>query len=110
MQAKFIRTGLHDLVAGRLHSADDGIVRGGRGKPAPDLFLAAAASAGIAPESCLVIEDSLHGVRAAEAAGMQCLGYCPHDNGTHLQAAGAIPFHHLPLLPDLLRVALEAGA
>ena len=110
MQAKFIRTGLHDLVAGRLHSADDVIVRGGRGKPAPDLFLAAAASAGIAPESCLVIEDSLHGVRAAEAAGMQCLGYCPHDNGTHLQAAGAIPFHHLPLLPDLLRVALEAGA
>ncbi|MCF7731944.1 MAG: HAD family phosphatase [Akkermansiaceae bacterium] len=39
-------------------------------KPAPDLFLAAAARLGVEPASCLVIEDSLNGVIAARAAGM----------------------------------------
>lgn len=41
------------------------------GKPAPDLFLFAADQMGVAPESCLVIEDSLPGVRAAQAAKMR---------------------------------------
>jgi HAD superfamily hydrolase (TIGR01509 family) len=108
MQAKFGRTGLSDLVAGRLHSSDDVIALGGRGKPAPDLFLAAAA--GVPSGACLVVEDSLHGVRAAAAAGMQCLGFSPHDDGLHLAAAGAIPFHDLALLPALFCAALEAGA
>lgn len=39
-------------------------------KPAPDIFLAAARAAGGTPERCLVIEDSVAGVRAARAAGM----------------------------------------
>jgi HAD superfamily hydrolase (TIGR01509 family) len=43
-----------------------------RGKPAPDIFLATAAAAGVDPANALVIEDSLHGVRAAKAAGMTC--------------------------------------
>lgn len=104
MQAKFGRTGLLPLVAGRLHSADDVIARGGRGKPAPDLFLAAAG--GVPSEACLVIEDSLHGVRAAAAAGMQCLGFSRHDTGERLVAAGAVPFHDLMALPALFRAAL----
>lgn len=41
-----------------------------RGKPAPDLFLLVAARMGVAPERCLVVEDSLTGVRAGLAAGM----------------------------------------
>jgi HAD superfamily hydrolase (TIGR01509 family) len=110
MEAKFTRTGLKDLVAGRLHSSDDVIAVGGRGKPAPDLFLAAAACAGVPPASCLVVEDSTHGVRAALAAGMQCLGYAAHDDGARLRDAGAVPFHRLMLLPDLLRIALAGGA
>lgn len=42
-----------------------------RGKPAPDLFLHAAKSMGVSPLHCLVIEDSLPGVKAALAAGMR---------------------------------------
>lgn len=41
-----------------------------KGKPAPDLFLYAAAKMGADPANCLVIEDSLTGIRAAHAAGM----------------------------------------
>ena len=40
------------------------------GKPAPDLFLLAAERMGVAPAQCLVFEDSLLGIRAAERAGM----------------------------------------
>ncbi|WP_050515156.1 HAD family phosphatase [Streptomyces rimosus] len=43
------------------------------GKPAPDLFLHAAHSLGIAPERCLVLEDSVPGVEAAARAGMRCV-------------------------------------
>ncbi|MEA2518516.1 MAG: hypothetical protein QOF49_596, partial [Chloroflexota bacterium] len=45
------------------------------GKPAPDLFLHAAAAMGVVPASCAVIEDSRHGVAAARAAGMRAFGY-----------------------------------
>lgn len=52
-------------------------------KPAPDLFLYAAQKMGVAPERCLVIEDSIFGVRAARAAGMDVLGITGvhHDPG-----------------------------
>jgi beta-phosphoglucomutase len=43
------------------------------GKPAPDLFLRGAAVANVAPETCIVIEDSHHGIEAAAAAGMGCV-------------------------------------
>ena len=39
-------------------------------KPSPDIFLRAAAGLGVAPETCLAVEDSYNGVRAAHAAGM----------------------------------------
>jgi HAD superfamily hydrolase (TIGR01509 family) len=44
-----------------------------RGKPAPDLFLAAAKQLRVVAEGCVVIEDSSYGVRAALAAGMRCI-------------------------------------
>jgi HAD superfamily hydrolase (TIGR01509 family) len=61
------RTGLYDRFAGRIFSAD----QVSRGKPAPDVFLLAA----VAPEQCVVIEDSPFGVAAARAAGMRTLGF-----------------------------------
>ena len=45
----------------------------GNGKPAPDIFLAAAKALTVAPEKCLVLEDSNAGVQAAVAAGMSVL-------------------------------------
>ncbi|OKJ52482.1 hydrolase [Streptomyces sp. CB02009] len=47
----------------------------GRGKPAPDLFLHAASRMGVAPDRCVVVEDSRLGVQAAVAAGMDVYGF-----------------------------------
>lgn len=59
-----------------------------RGKPAPDLFLHAAARMGVEPGRCAVIEDSLFGIMAAKAAGMMAIGYV---GGSHAApSAGAI--------------------
>jgi beta-phosphoglucomutase family hydrolase len=44
-----------------------------RGKPAPDPFLEAARRLGVAPEKCLVFEDTTAGITAAKAANMQCV-------------------------------------
>jgi HAD superfamily hydrolase (TIGR01509 family) len=59
--------GLGHLVGPRLFTAS--MVK--RGKPAPDLFLHAAGSLGARPEAVLVVEDSLTGIRAGHAAGME---------------------------------------
>jgi HAD superfamily hydrolase (TIGR01509 family) len=64
-------TGLYERFAGRIFSASDVA----RGKPAPDLFLHAAARMGVPPAQCAVVEDSRYGVEAARAAGMRAFGY-----------------------------------
>jgi HAD superfamily hydrolase (TIGR01509 family) len=90
MAVKFAHTGLSALTAGRAHSASSAIAKGGRAKPAPDVFLDAAASARVPPARCLVLEDSSLGVTGAVAAGMTCYGFAPHGDGAHLAAAGAV--------------------
>ncbi|WP_431683293.1 HAD family hydrolase [Kitasatospora sp. KL5] len=72
----------------------------GVGKPAPDLFLHAAASLGVAPHECLVVEDSPNGVLAARAAGMDVLGYTALTPAHRLTAAGATGL--IERLPELL--------
>lgn len=46
----------------------------GKPKPVPDLYLAVAAALSVAPNDCVVVEDSPTGARAAAAAGMRCYG------------------------------------
>jgi beta-phosphoglucomutase len=50
-----------------------------KGKPNPDLFLCAAERLGVAPENCIVIEDSDAGIAAAKAAGMKALRFYDND-------------------------------
>lgn len=59
-----------------------------RSKPAPDVYLAAAAYLGVAPARCLVIEDSATGVQSGLAAGATVWGYCPQGRG---QAFAGLP-------------------
>ena len=69
--AKWVRAWLsqHDLLDrfDAVCTRDDVL----RVKPAPDLFLLAAARLGVSPGACLVLEDSPNGIRAAHAAGMR---------------------------------------
>ena len=59
------------------------------GKPAPDLFLAAAAGLVLSPERCVVVEDAGVGIQAALAGRMRALGIARHGDRTLLEAAGA---------------------
>jgi beta-phosphoglucomutase-like phosphatase (HAD superfamily) len=74
------------------------------GKPAPDLFLHAAAVCGYAAEACVVVEDSVPGVTAGRAASMRTFGYADGDAGhaARLVALGAEPLGDLRELPARL--------
>jgi beta-phosphoglucomutase-like phosphatase (HAD superfamily) len=66
-----------------------------RGKPAPDVYLAAANGLGVDPTRCVAIEDSSNGLRAAAAAGMKVIAipnphYAPEPDALAL-AAAAVP-------------------
>ncbi|MET0275692.1 MAG: HAD family hydrolase, partial [Acidimicrobiia bacterium] len=102
------KTGLLDRFAGRIFSATDPDVA--RGKPAPDLFLIAAARMGFDPANCAVIEDSPFGIEAALAAGMRPFGYAgsviPADR---LAIDGTITFDSMADLPMVL-AAYVGGA
>ena len=67
------RTGLLPLFAGRIFSALE--TPTGKTKPAPDVFLHAAATLGADPAKTFVIEDSVHGVAGARRAGMRVIGF-----------------------------------
>ena len=84
LKLKLELTGLWPLFDPHAYSAD--LVA--RGKPAPDIFLHTADRIGVAPERCLVIEDSANGVLAGCAAGMTVWGF---TGGSHCDDATAAP-------------------
>ena len=93
-------TGLYARFEGRIFSAYDVA----RGKPAPDLFLHAAARMGFEPGDCTVVEDSPVGVEAARAAGMRVLGYAGRTDPAQLSEASAV-FADMAELPALIGCA-----
>ncbi|MFF2078026.1 HAD family hydrolase [Kitasatospora sp. NPDC058162] len=96
------QTGLLARFEGRVFSAEDVA----NGKPAPDLFLHAAAVTGVEPAACLVVEDSKHGVAAARAAGMRSLGFHGGLTPAHwLAGPGTRTFDDMRELPALVAAA-----
>ena len=93
-------TGLLGHFEGRIFSAYDV----GAWKPDPGLFLHAARMFGTEPSRCIVVEDSLSGIRAANAAGMRVLGYTGGDaqRMAELGTECAELFHNMAELPALL--------
>ena len=98
-------TGLYEAFAPHIFSAS----MVARGKPRPDLFLFAADKMGVAPDYCVVIEDSPAGIVAAKAAGMKVIAF---TGGSHVEPAGLVRaieslapdfvLNDMQMLPDLL--------
>lgn len=106
------RFGLSRHFGDHIYSAD-GMARG---KPHPDIYLAAAAGIGFAPEHCLAIEDSPTGARAALAAGCRVVGLVAAghiaDRAAHAASLAAVGVVHVAdsfaALPALAGLALGA--
>ncbi|PWC30169.1 HAD family hydrolase [Teichococcus aestuarii] len=100
LSAKLGRLDLAAAFEGRVFSFEDV----DRPKPYPDIYRAAALSCGAAPEDCVVVEDSLPGIRAGRAAGCRVLALVWDMPEAMLRAQGAEPFRHMDELPGLLGV------
>ncbi|HQQ70387.1 MAG TPA: HAD family phosphatase [Alicycliphilus sp.] len=100
VEMQLAQVGLAPLFAGRIFSGHEMPAT----KPAPDVYLAAAAALGVPPARCLVVEDTVTGVQAGVAAGATVLGFSPggagHGSPDALRAAGAMlvltDMAHLP--------------
>jgi HAD superfamily hydrolase (TIGR01509 family) len=103
VEMQLAQVGLMDYFEGRIFSGHEMP----RSKPAPDVYLAAAAHLGAAGTRCLVIEDTTTGVTAGVAAGATVWAYCPlPEQGAALYQAGASRlFVHMADLPGLLAAA-----
>ena len=94
------KTGLFDRFDGQIFSVD----QVEHGKPAPDVFLFAAAEMGVPPDRCAVVEDSVSGVRGALAAEMSAFAFAGGvTSGGALSIGGAVVFDDMVELPALLR-------
>ncbi len=104
IEAGLRRCGLYPQFAGRIYSAH----AVAKPKPAPDVYLAAAAGFGVDPARCVAVDDSVTGVRAAAAAGMHVLGFTgvAHDRkamARRLREAGAHQvFEDMKQFPQLI--------
>ncbi|NOR62803.1 MAG: HAD-IA family hydrolase [Rhodobacteraceae bacterium] len=94
MEITLGQNGILERFGGRIYSAQ----ALGTAKPAPELFWHAAQGANHA--HCVVIEDSLNGIRGAAAAGMRCFAYAPEGG----EVEGATRFTKMAQLPALLHL------
>ena len=83
LEEKLRKVGHWDYFAPHVYSSE----HVARSKPAPDLFLHAANALGVAPAHCLVIEDSVMGARAGQAAGMRVWGFVGGGHNDERSAA-----------------------
>jgi HAD superfamily hydrolase (TIGR01509 family) len=101
------RVGLDHLFGEAIFSADDVSA----GKPAPDLFLHAARSMGFDPKDCVVVEDSVHGIHAARAAGMRSFAYATDlIDPRLLEGATTILFSSMKELAPLLHGSVDTDS
>jgi HAD superfamily hydrolase (TIGR01509 family) len=99
LTAKLTRLGFQAFFEGHVFSFEDVP----RAKPDPDIYLAAAASCNADPADCVVIEDSVMGVRAGVAAGCTVFGFAHVTDPEELLAAGVqLVFNDMAQLPELL--------
>jgi HAD superfamily hydrolase (TIGR01509 family) len=109
VQTVLARTGLVKFFGERIFCAD----MVANPKPAPDVYLAAARTMRVAPERCVVVEDSVTGVTAAAGAGMTVLGFVGGGHATEdqvdaLKRAGAsVVFDDMTQLPALVEQWLQ---
>jgi HAD superfamily hydrolase (TIGR01509 family) len=109
VEAVLTRTGLVRFFGERRFTAD--LVP--NPKPAPDVYLAAARTLRVAPERCLVVEDSVTGVTAATAAGMTVLGFIGGGHASEgqidalRQAGASVVFDEMGRLPGLVEQWLQ---
>ena len=104
------KCGLMPYFAGRIFSGHELP----RSKPAPDVYLAAAAALGVDPRRCAVVEDTVTGVTAGVAAGATVFGYSPPEAGHDapaalLQAGAVIIFTDMSELAALLKIVSLAS-
>ncbi len=116
IRTSLTRANIHERLAPHIFSASQ--VK--RGKPEPDLFLFAARQMDVAPERCIVIEDSIPGIIGARAAGMTVLGfrggahYLEHPASapsaeTLLRAGALVTFEDMRQLPAMIdKIAIGA--
>jgi HAD superfamily hydrolase (TIGR01509 family) len=106
ISAMLTKTGLMPLFKDAIHSSDDTPLK--RCKPEPDVFLLAAEKHNADPARTIVVEDSLHGVNGARAAGMRVIGFtgASHSYPGHaeiLSEAGAeTVINRMANLPETL--------
>ena len=100
-------TGLWDRFEGRIFSVEDVA----EGKPAPDIFLHAAANMDVTPSRCAVVEDSVSGVVAGLAAGMTVFAFAGGVTDAGQLAVGdAVVFGDMRELPALLAPSFAPGS
>ena len=111
LEAMLAKVGFKQFFGSNIFSAKE--LGEGRSKPKPDIFLYGAERMGFAPSDTVVVEDSVHGVQAAHAAGTTVIGYIggSHTFPNHaknLRDAGAkCVIDHMLDLPDAIRRLVE---